>query len=196
VSCGRLAGLENRDTSGERSTALSQCGTVHRPFRRSAVPTPRVQEIHVICDNAKFHNCSAVKEYLAVWGHRIAIHFLAKYAPETNPVERVWWHLHGTITRNHRCRILGTHPPSLQLVRDIQQPLPRHAPLFCQSRLFTPDPWRIYLGHILLGERGIFICNQNDPKAKSWPRRATLTPPISVTPSETRARMLQSPSHL
>ena len=24
--------------------------------------------------------------------------------PETNPIERVWWHLHETITRNHRCR--------------------------------------------------------------------------------------------
>lgn len=23
-------------------------------------------------------------------------------APETNPIERVWWHLHETLTRNHR----------------------------------------------------------------------------------------------
>jgi transposase len=65
------------------------------------------KKIHVICDNAKFHNCTAVKNYLATWGHRIAIHFLPKYAPETNPVERVWWHLHETITRNHRCQTLA-----------------------------------------------------------------------------------------
>jgi putative transposase len=64
------------------------------------------KKIHVICDNAKFHNCRAVQEYLATWGHRIALHFLPKYAPETNPIERVWWHLHETITRNHRCRNL------------------------------------------------------------------------------------------
>jgi putative transposase len=61
------------------------------------------RKIHVICDNAAFHSCRAVWEYLAKWGHRIELHFLPTYAPETNPIERVWWHLHETITRNHRC---------------------------------------------------------------------------------------------
>jgi putative transposase len=60
--------------------------------------------IHVICDNAPFHKCRLVDAYLARWGHRIEIHYLPKYAPETNPIERVWWHFHETITRNHRCR--------------------------------------------------------------------------------------------
>jgi transposase len=64
------------------------------------------QKIHVICDNARFHDCKAVREYLKHWGHRIALHYLPKYAPETNPIERVWWHLHETITRNHRCATL------------------------------------------------------------------------------------------
>ena len=58
----------------------------------------------MICDNAPFHDCRLVREYLARWGHRITIHFLPKYAPETNPIERVWWHLHEEITRNHRCQ--------------------------------------------------------------------------------------------
>lgn len=62
------------------------------------------RRIHVICDNASFHDCRRVREYLDEWGHRIQLHFLPKYAPETNPIERVWWHLHDTITRNHRCR--------------------------------------------------------------------------------------------
>lgn len=64
------------------------------------------KKIHVICDNARFHDSQAVKAYLRQWGHRIQIHFLPKYAPETNPIERVWWHLHETITRNHRCQSL------------------------------------------------------------------------------------------
>lgn len=64
----------------------------------------RYRRIHVICDNARFHDCRAVREYLGQWGHRVALHFLPKYAPEANPIERVWWHLHETITRNHRCR--------------------------------------------------------------------------------------------
>lgn len=64
----------------------------------------RFKKIHVICDNASFHNCRKVRDYLERWGHRIVLHFLPKYAPETNPIERVWWHLHEVITRNHRCR--------------------------------------------------------------------------------------------
>jgi putative transposase len=62
------------------------------------------RRIHVVCDNARFHNCQAVWEYLHGWGHRIVLHFLPTYAPETNPIERVWWHLHEDITRNHRCQ--------------------------------------------------------------------------------------------
>jgi putative transposase len=61
------------------------------------------RRIHVICDNAPFHKCRLVDTYLLRWGHRIKIHYLPKYAPETNPIERVWWHFHETITRNHRC---------------------------------------------------------------------------------------------
>ena len=62
--------------------------------------------IHVICDNASFHTAKGSKkvaQYLRKWGHRIVPHYLPKYAPETNPIERVWWHLHDQVTRNHRC---------------------------------------------------------------------------------------------
>lgn len=65
------------------------------------------RRIHVICDNAAFHASCSVREYLRRFGERIALHFLPKYAPETNPIERIWWRLHETITRNHRCRDLG-----------------------------------------------------------------------------------------
>jgi transposase len=67
----------------------------------------RYRVIHVICDNARFHQperCRKVQAYLARWRHRIQLHFLPTYAPETNPIERVWWHLHEEITRNHRCK--------------------------------------------------------------------------------------------
>lgn len=62
--------------------------------------------IHVICDNARFHDCAAVRACLERHGGRLVLHFLPKYAPETNPIERIWWHLHETITRNHRCQSL------------------------------------------------------------------------------------------
>lgn len=61
------------------------------------------RRIHVICDNAKFHDCRLVNQFLARWGHRISLVFIPKHAPQANPIERVWWHLHEEITRNHRC---------------------------------------------------------------------------------------------
>ncbi len=66
----------------------------------------RYRKIHVICDNAKFHDCRRVHEYPAVWGHRIELHFLPAYSPDANPIERIWWHLHEEITRNHRCQTM------------------------------------------------------------------------------------------
>lgn len=66
----------------------------------------RYRVIHVILDNAKFHDCAAVAEYYGKWYGRIVFHFLPKYAPELNPIERVWWHLHDEITRNHTCQSL------------------------------------------------------------------------------------------
>jgi transposase len=62
----------------------------------------RYRVIHVICDNAAFHRSRPVQEWLARHP-RVRLHFLPTYAPETNPIERVWWHLHETVTRNHRC---------------------------------------------------------------------------------------------
>lgn len=64
------------------------------------------RKIHVICDHARFHDCRAVWSYLADHDDRIELHFLPKYAPESNPIERIWWKLHEEITRNHRCQTL------------------------------------------------------------------------------------------
>lgn len=66
----------------------------------------RYRKIHVICDNASFHDCRRMHEYMVAWGHRIELHFLPLYDPQSNPIERIWWHLHEAITRNHRCRTI------------------------------------------------------------------------------------------
>lgn len=63
--------------------------------------------IHVICDNARFHTAAGsrlVRQYLAEHGDRIVLHYLPAYSPRDNPIERVWWHLHEQVTRNHRCQ--------------------------------------------------------------------------------------------
>jgi transposase len=64
----------------------------------------RYHTIHVICDNARSHKSQAVQKYLKQWGRRIVLHYLPTSAPETNPIERIWWHLHEEITRCHRCQ--------------------------------------------------------------------------------------------
>jgi transposase len=63
--------------------------------------------IHVICDNARFHVAAQsrqVRAYLERWGDRLQLHYLPTYAPETNPIERLWWHLHEEIGRCHNCQ--------------------------------------------------------------------------------------------
>jgi transposase len=66
----------------------------------------RYKKIHVILDNAKIHDCAAVAEVVAASGGRLVLHYLPTYAPECNPIERVWWHLREEISRNHTCRTL------------------------------------------------------------------------------------------
>jgi len=63
-------------------------------------------KIHVLCDNARIHDCRLVQRYLQRWGYRLVLHFLLTYAPDTNPIERIWWHLHEEITRCHRCQTM------------------------------------------------------------------------------------------
>ena len=89
---GRSAGLFCRHLDGLR-----------RAFRHYKV-------IHVVCDNARTHKAErskAVRAYLAAWGGRVVLHYLPTYAPECNPIERVWWRLHEAVTRNHRCGSMG-----------------------------------------------------------------------------------------
>ena len=67
----------------------------------------RYKVIHVIWDSAKIHLCQAVQEVLKRHPGRLVLHQLPKYAPECNPVERVWWHMREEITRCHRCKTMA-----------------------------------------------------------------------------------------
>jgi putative transposase len=66
----------------------------------------RYRKVHVICDNARYHKYGAVAQFVKEHGDRVALHYLPKYSPDCNPVERVWWRLREAITRNHRCASL------------------------------------------------------------------------------------------
>lgn len=97
---GRVILTEGKPKEG-RGAALfcRHLDDLRRAFRHYKV-------IHVICDNAGFHKpdrSKVVRAYLAEWGQRVVLHYLPTYAPDCNPVERVWWRLHEAVTRNHRC---------------------------------------------------------------------------------------------
>jgi putative transposase len=97
---GRVLLTEGRPREG-RSAALfcRHLDDLRRAFRRYKV-------IHVVCDNARTHRperSKAVRAYLEEWCGRVVLHYLPCYAPECNPIERVWWRLHEAVTRNHRC---------------------------------------------------------------------------------------------
>ena len=98
---GRVLLTEGKPREG-RSAALflRHLDDLRRAFRHYRV-------VHVICDNAGIHKperSKAVRKYLAEWSGRVVVHYLPTYAPDTNPIERVWWRLHEAVTRNHRCR--------------------------------------------------------------------------------------------
>jgi putative transposase len=100
---GRVLLTEGLPKEG-RSAALfcRHLDDLRRAFRHYKV-------IHVICDNAGTHKperSKAVAAYLESWGGRVVLHYLPAYAPECNPIERVWWRLHEAVTRNHRCATL------------------------------------------------------------------------------------------
>jgi len=61
------------------------------------------------------------------------LHALPKYAPEANPSERGWWHLHETITRNHRCPSIAELLQNVFAWLDDQKVFPLETSLYDQA---------------------------------------------------------------
>jgi putative transposase len=101
---GRVFLTEGKPREGRSAGLfLRHLDDLRRAFRHYRI-------IHIICDNAGTHTpegSKLVRAYLKEWGHRVKLHYLPKYAPDTNPIERVWWRLHEAVTRNHRCASMG-----------------------------------------------------------------------------------------
>jgi putative transposase len=100
---GRVIRTTGKSKEG-RSAALfcRHLDDLRRAFRHYKV-------IHILCDNARTHKpdkSKVVRAYLAAWAGRVVVHYLPTYAPDTNPIERVWWRLHEAVTRNHRCHTM------------------------------------------------------------------------------------------
>jgi transposase len=56
--------------------------------------------IHVFLDNARYHHAKLVRQWLALPGCRIKLHFIPLYCPHLNPIERLWGVMHKHVTHN------------------------------------------------------------------------------------------------
>jgi transposase len=76
-------------------------------LRRLRAKNPRARRIHLVLDNYVIHKCKKTERAVATFGSAFVFHFLPPYSPEHNKIERLWRDLHGSVTRNHRCRVIG-----------------------------------------------------------------------------------------
>ena len=94
----------------------------------------RYKKIHVIWDNASFHTRGAAQRTLEKYPDRLVAHLLPTYAPDCNPIERVWWHLREEITRNHQCQSLQ------QLVDLVFDWLEGRKQFWVEDSIYTEEP--------------------------------------------------------
>lgn len=62
--------------------------------------------IVVVVDNFRIHSAQAVQLWLRAHRRRIRLYFLPTYAPQLNPIERVWRHVRRKVTDNYFFRTL------------------------------------------------------------------------------------------
>ena len=81
---------------GERINAQTTQSLLEK--LETAYPNKRV--IHVFLDNARYHHAKMLQPWLERPDCRIRLHFLPPYAPNLNPIERLWGIMHQHITHN------------------------------------------------------------------------------------------------
>ena len=58
------------------------------------------RKVRLVCDNARFHQTKAVREWLAQNKDKLEIYWLPPYSPTLNLIERLWGHLKRTVLAN------------------------------------------------------------------------------------------------
>ena len=91
--------LENFDTPFVEPVTVDGNSAVQLLAKIEA-NNPTKSAIHVIWDNAAYHRCDAVKQWLSRPECRIHLIQLPAYCPHLNPIERLWAVLHAHVTHN------------------------------------------------------------------------------------------------
>ena len=58
------------------------------------------QKVRLVCDNGRFHQARAVRDWLAAHASQVTIYWLPPYCPSLNLIERLWGHLKRTVLAN------------------------------------------------------------------------------------------------
>ena len=104
-----MAGAYNPDTKnlvvvdGKRKNSALFIDLVQELARRHQ----GMGTVHLVVDNYVIHHSKITPATLAKLDGKVVLHFLPPYCPDYNPIERVWWDLHASVTRNHRCEDIG-----------------------------------------------------------------------------------------
>ncbi len=69
-------------------------------FEKIEARNPDLSRIFVALDNAAYHHAKELKEWMARTKSRIKLVFLPAYAPNLNPIERLWGVMHRLLTHN------------------------------------------------------------------------------------------------
>lgn len=83
--------VEVTKVNGDSSVAL---------LAKIEAQNPSKSTIHVIWDNAPYHNCKQVRAWLSRSNCRINLIRLPAYCPHLNPIERLWGVMHAHVTHN------------------------------------------------------------------------------------------------
>lgn len=107
---------------------------------------PAMRLIHVFLDNASYHHAKLVREWLAMPGRRIQLHFIPSYCPHLNPIERLWGLMHKHITHN---RCYSTYNQFCQSTLNfLRGTVPKNWRTLCDSvtdnfRVISPADFRV-----------------------------------------------------
>lgn len=107
---------------------------------------PAMRLIHVFLDNASYHHAKLVREWLAVPGRRIHLHFIPSYCPHLNPIERLWGLMHKHVTHN---RCYSTYNQFCQSTLNfLRGTVPKNWHTLCDSvtdnfRVISPADFRV-----------------------------------------------------
>ncbi len=83
--------VEVLKVNGDSSIAL---------LEKIEVRNPAKSRIHVIWDNAPYHKCEKLRQWLSRPDCRIHLIQLPPYCPHLNPIERLWGVMHEHVTHN------------------------------------------------------------------------------------------------